>query len=163
MKELDERGNADNDKALKKRLITYDSKGDIIFIKNLKADALPNPLLTPPYKIRLNKHGTRGESQMSSYTHSNAQPTLLPQEEQQSKKKAYIKGEKVALLAHLEGNHIKNEIVPMGSVFNEVEPNEGIKIGEAGKYKYGNMNLSKKNIGQMSLEEYKQQKEFAVI
>lgn len=65
MKELDERGNADNDKALKKRLITYDSKGDIIFIKNLKADALPNPLLTPPYKIRLNKHGTRGESQMS--------------------------------------------------------------------------------------------------
>lgn len=51
----------------------------------------------------------------------------------------------------------------MGSVFNEVEPSEGIKIGEGGKYKYGNMNLSKKNLGQMSLDEYKQQKEFAVV
>jgi hypothetical protein len=52
MKELDERGNADTEKALKKKQITYDSKGDVIFIKNFKADSLPNPLLNPPYKIK---------------------------------------------------------------------------------------------------------------
>jgi hypothetical protein len=35
----------------------------------------------------------------------------------------------------------------MGSVFNECEPAEGIKITEGGKFKYGSMNLSRKTIG----------------
>lgn len=35
----------------------------------------------------------------------------------------------------------------MGSVFNDTEPAEGIKIGEAGKFKYGSMNLSKRMSG----------------
>lgn len=32
----------------------------------------------------------------------------------------------------------------MGSMFNDTEPAEGIKIQEGGKFKYGSMNLSKR-------------------
>lgn len=53
MRELDEKGNAKDDKNMKKRLVTYDSKGDVIFIKNFRADVLPNPLINPPYKIKI--------------------------------------------------------------------------------------------------------------
>ncbi len=38
LKELDAKGKKEDDKNDKKRLITYDSKGDVIFIKNLRAD-----------------------------------------------------------------------------------------------------------------------------
>lgn len=55
LRDLDEKGNAKDDKNMKKRLITYDSKGDVIFIRNFKADTLPNPLLNPPYKIKMPK------------------------------------------------------------------------------------------------------------
>jgi stress response protein SCP2 len=54
------------------------------------------------------------------------------------------------------------EIIPMGSVFNEVEPSQGIVIMENGKTKYGSMNLSRKQEGMMTLEEYRAQKEFQI-
>lgn len=34
------------------RLISYDSNGNLLVVKNVKADGLPNPLLNPPYKIK---------------------------------------------------------------------------------------------------------------
>lgn len=43
----------------------------------------------------------------------------------------------------------------MGSVFNEVEPSQGITIYEGAKSKYGVMNLSRKTLGQMTLDEYR--------
>ena len=51
LKELDAKNKKDDDKGGQKR-ITYDTKGDVIIIKNVKADLLPNPLLNPPYKIK---------------------------------------------------------------------------------------------------------------
>ena len=50
MKEMDTK--KEGDKSQQRRLITYDSKGDVIIIKSIRADALPNPLLNPPYKIK---------------------------------------------------------------------------------------------------------------
>jgi hypothetical protein len=35
----------------------------------------------------------------------------------------------------------------MGSVFNETEPQEGIKITEGAKLKIGSMNLSRRELG----------------
>lgn len=55
LRELDEKGNAKDDKNMKKRVITYDSNGEVIFVKNFRADTLPNPLLNPPYKIKILK------------------------------------------------------------------------------------------------------------
>lgn len=55
MKELDALAKKKEDSSQQKKLITYDSKGDIIFVKNLRADALPNPVLNPPYKIKIQK------------------------------------------------------------------------------------------------------------
>jgi hypothetical protein len=52
MKDNDTKSKNEGDKSQSKRLITYDTKGDVIIIKSLRADALPNPLLNPPYKIK---------------------------------------------------------------------------------------------------------------
>jgi len=35
----------------------------------------------------------------------------------------------------------------MGSVFNETEPQDGIKLTEGAKLKLGSMNLSKRDLG----------------
>ena len=52
MKEAEDKGSKEQDKHLSKKLITYDSKGDIIFIKTVRADGLPNPILNPPFKVK---------------------------------------------------------------------------------------------------------------
>eukprot|EP00347_Sterkiella_histriomuscorum_P019977 403339569 len=162
LRELDEKGNSKDEKNMKKRLITYDSKGDVIFIKNFRADVLPNPLLNPPYKIKSQKQSVvRGtaDSQLSEYNQT--QRTNL--DESNVQKKRVQKIEKVQLLSQIEAPQIKNEVIPMGSVFNETEPSEGIKVGEGGKFKYGSMNLSKRDLGQMSLDEYKIQKDYVIL
>ena len=51
LKEIDAKNKKEDEKG-KKKLITYDSNGDIIIIRNIKADGLPNPILNPPYKIK---------------------------------------------------------------------------------------------------------------
>ena len=59
------------------------------------------------------------------------------------------------MITQLDAPVIMKEITPMGSVFNEVEPSQGIVIMENGKTKYGGMNLSRKSEGMMTLEEYR--------
>ena len=43
----------------------------------------------------------------------------------------------------------------MGSVFEDIKPVIGTLLIEEGKVKYGIQNLSKKEDGQMTLDEYK--------
>ncbi|CDW75875.1 UNKNOWN [Stylonychia lemnae] len=157
MKDLDQKGNALDDKNLAKKQITYDSKGDVIFIKNVRADGLPNPLLNPPFKIKSQKKDRERETTRSEFmeTHSS-----MKTNEDGTKKKPKIQP---LLLASIEIPLIKNEITPMGSVFNETEPQDGIKITEGNKLKVGAMNLSKRENGQMTLDEYRQQKEQSIV
>jgi hypothetical protein len=69
---------------------------------------------------------------------------------------------KPSLLSAIDAPLIKDEITPMGSVFNSVEPGTGITFIEQGKTKYGTMNTSRKALGQMTREEYNHQKEVSI-
>lgn len=102
-----------------KKQFTYDSKGNLIFVKNFRADLLPNPLLNPPYKVKEAKgHKSRGHSQ-------NETPLEMTRVTD-----AYGRKPKVSLVGQLETPFILEEINPMGSNFNEAEPNQGVTIME---------------------------------
>ncbi len=53
LREADKKnGSKDDQKLLAKRTYTYDYNGDIVFIRNLRTDGLPNPLINPPFTIK---------------------------------------------------------------------------------------------------------------
>ena len=62
MLKQNERGNRAEDKKMAKKTYTFDYKGDLLFVNNLRTDGLPQPLVNPPFKIKdfkLNGIGAR--------------------------------------------------------------------------------------------------------
>jgi hypothetical protein len=49
------------------------------------------------------------------------------------------------LVVAIDTPTIKNEIIPMGSVFEKIEPTDGATIMESGKVKYGIQDLTRKD------------------
>ena len=96
----------------------------------MKADALPNPLLNMPFKVK--------EFRLTSKLETSRQLSNMQADEQPKKSSmSGFRKQKVVLIDQLETPTIKNEIHPMGSTFTDTEPNKGVIVMESGKVKYG--------------------------
>lgn len=98
-------------------------------IKNIKTEYLPPPMFVPPCAIKtpkMHRDAIRRQSKLD-----------IASQETQSKNEKVQSVKKVKLFNPLEQPPFNNEVMPMGSVFNDIAPTQGTTVTEAGKVKYG--------------------------
>lgn len=151
-------------------MYTYDSKGDIVFIKNLNVDGLSKEVnFEMKYNLKKLPQSTKGIYSFDAGSFKKRKNSTLKQKEEEplDPNKEYKKGKivsKVSTEVLASGKDLKKAfagikgvqdvIQPMGSNFDKLEPDSGVTLEERGRTKKGQLNSQ--ILGKLSKSDYQQ-------